>query len=96
MVLFILLKSPFECNAIELMERLRDGNNDGVLLAEDAIYYATVSKVKDELLKKGYKIYAMQDDALARGFDNIEDVELIDYETAVDLIMEKYSKVISL
>nr|WP_236953696.1 DsrH/TusB family sulfur relay protein [Methanocaldococcus bathoardescens] len=53
-------------------------------------------KVRDELLKKGYKIYAMQDDAIARGFDNIEDVELIDYETAVDLIMEKYSKVISL
>jgi len=95
MALFILLKSPFECNAIELMERLRDGD-DGVLLAEDAIYYATVSKVRDELLKKGYKIYAMQDDAIARGFDNIEDVELIDYETAVDLIMEKYSKVISL
>jgi tRNA 2-thiouridine synthesizing protein B len=95
MVLFILLKSPFECNAIEIMEKLKDGN-DGVLLAEDGVFYTTVSKIKNELLERDYKIYAMQDDTLARGFEDITGVELIDYETAVDLIMEKYSQVITL
>jgi len=95
MTLFILLKSPFECNAIEVMEKLKDGN-DGVLLAEDGIYYATTSSMRNKLRELGYKIYAMEDDAHARGFETIEETELIDYDTAVDLIMEKYNQVITL
>jgi len=97
-VLFTLLKSPFEINELRTMEVLAKENNRGVLLFQDAVYYVTMERFRTELLSNKYAIFALRDELAARGFDNtsIEGVEIIDYDRAVDLIMEEYDRVVSL
>jgi sulfur relay protein TusB/DsrH len=97
-VLFTIIKSPFESNEFQIMEILAKDNDKGVLLFQDAVYYATMERFREELLTHGYAVYALKDELAARGFDKapIEGVQTIDYDRAVELIMEEYDRVISL
>jgi sulfur relay protein TusB/DsrH len=97
-VLFTLLRSPFESNELNTMELIAKDNGRGVLLFQDAVYYATMKPLREELLSKNYSIYALQDELAARGFGahSVDGVEVIGYDRAVDLIMEEFDKVVSL
>ncbi len=97
-VLFTLLKSPYETNELRFMERVAEGNEKGVMLFEDAIYYATIEQFRNELLNQNFLIYVIGEELEARGQGkpHAEGVEIIDYDTAVDILMEKYDKVVSL
>ncbi|UCE73868.1 MAG: sulfurtransferase complex subunit TusB [Methanomassiliicoccales archaeon] len=97
-ILFTLLKSPFEKNEIHNMEIIAGSNEKCVILFEDAVYYATVKEIRENLLSKNYIIYAIKDELKARGYDAFseEGVEKIDYEMAIELIMESYDKVVSM
>ncbi|UCE38544.1 MAG: sulfurtransferase complex subunit TusB [Thermoplasmata archaeon] len=97
-VLFTLVRSPFEKDEIHTMETVAANNEKGVILFEDAIYYATSEHKRRELLSKDYLIYAIKEELDARGHGEFsaEGIELIDYDEAVDIIMERYDKVISL
>jgi sulfur relay protein TusB/DsrH len=96
-VLFTLVRSPFEKDEIHTMDCVAAGNEKGVLLFEDAVYYATVEQKRKELLSKNYAIYVIEDELDARGLKKFstEAIELIGYDEAVDIIMEKYDKVVS-
>lgn len=97
-VLFTLLRSPFEKDEIHSMDTIAGNNEKGILLLEDAVYYATIEQIRNELLLKNYSIFAIKEELEARGYSELtfEGVELIDYKAAIDIIMEKYDKVISL
>ena len=97
-LLFTLLRSLFEKNEFRTMDSIVGNNEKGVLLFEDAVNYATVERSRNELLLKNYSIFAIKDELEARGYPefNAKGVEVIEYDTAIDLIMEKYDKVISL
>jgi sulfur relay protein TusB/DsrH len=97
-VLFTLLKSPFDSNELHTMELIAKDNDKGILLFQDAVYYATTKRFREELLSKKFSIYALQDELTARGFgaQSVEGIEIVDYDRAVDLIMEEYDRVVSL
>jgi tRNA 2-thiouridine synthesizing protein B len=97
-VLFTLLKSPLEKDETQTMNSIARDNEKGVLLFQDAVYYATIVEKRNELLVKNYTIYAIEEELEARGYQKFTalGVEIIDYETAVDMIMENYDLVISL
>ena len=96
-VLFTLVRSPFEKDETHTMDTVAANNEKGVLLFEDAIYYATVERKRKELLSKNYSIYAIKEELDARGHGEFsaEGVELIGYDEAVDIIMERYDKAVS-
>lgn len=96
-VLFTLVRSPFEKDEIHTMNTVALDNEKGVLLFEDAVYYATAEQKRKELLLQNYSIYAIKEELDARGFGDFsaEGVELIGYDEAVDIIMERYDKVVS-
>jgi sulfur relay protein TusB/DsrH len=97
-VLFTLLKSPFEKDEIPTMDTLGGNNEKGVLLFEDAVYYATIELIRKNLLSKNYSIYAIKEELDARGYEKFsaQGIEIIDYGTAIDIIIEKFDKVVSL
>lgn len=97
-VLFTLLKSPFEKDEIHTMDTLGGNNEKGVLLFEDAVYYATNEQIRKDLLSKNYSIFAIKDELDARGYEEFsaKGIEVIDYDKAIDIIMEKFDKVVSL
>lgn len=97
-VLFTLLKSPLEKNDIPTMDVIANEKEKGILLFQDAVYYATLNRIRGELLSKNYSIYAIKEELEARGYQDFktEGVEIIDYERAVDILMETYESVISL
>ena len=61
-VLFTLLKSPFEKNEIRTMEIMGGENEKGVLLFEDAVYYASFEPTRQELLSRNFSIFAMKEE----------------------------------
>jgi sulfur relay protein TusB/DsrH len=68
----------------------------GVILFEDAVYFAVDKNKGQELLDVADKVYVMRDDFTARGLASISSkFLLIDYPTAVDLIMEQYDQTIT-
>lgn len=90
-VLFIILHSPFEKNMVSRIEMVGGDAPKGALLFEDGIYYATHPKFRDTLLKKGIKLYVSEPCTKARGCETgIPGVEFVDYDRAVELIMEEY------
>lgn len=97
-LLFTLLKSPFEKNEIVTMDSIAGDNEKGVILFEDAVYYATSEQIRKELLSKNYSVFAIKEELEARGYSEFtaEGVEMIDYDAAVDIIMERFDKVVSL
>ena len=97
-VLFTLLKSPFEKDEIQTMEVMAKDNEKGVILFEDAVYYAFFESTRNELLSRNFSIFAIKEELEARGFEGFaaEGVEVIGYDAAVEIIMERYDKVVSL
>jgi sulfur relay protein TusB/DsrH len=96
-VLFILLKSPHEFPNMELIGNIGGEQKKGVLLLEDAVYYAADLKQAKHLLQHANEVYVMKDDLEARGFCCVDlgKVHVVDYPTAVDLIMEEYDQTVT-
>lgn len=97
-MLFTLIKSPFEKNEIRTMTAIAQDQKSGVMLFEDAVYYATNENTRTELLSKHFSIFVIEEELEARGHEKFaaKGVEMIDYDTAVEIIMERYDKVVSL
>lgn len=96
-LLYIILKSPFISELVETINMLSGDAKKAVILFEDGIYHAVQSKKRKELLDNNIKIYAIKDDLLARGFSlDIEGVDVVDYDMAIQLIMEKYDSIITI
>lgn len=97
-ILFILLKSPHENVNLELIDDLGKGVHKAALLFEDAVYYAVDKKHSKHLADHVDEVFVMQDDLAARGFKGKahEKYKEIDYGTAVELIMERFDRTITL
>jgi sulfur relay protein TusB/DsrH len=93
--LFILLKSPGEFHAFDLMASLAGEDEAAALLFEDAVYFAANEVKGRELASVVDKVYVIGDDLRSRGFDALNGFEVIDYPRAVDLIMDEYDKTIT-
>ena len=93
---FFMISSPFAANSIGLVKVFSDGSEDAAILCEDGIYWAVNEEKRKELSDNVDKVYAVGESLLARGFDleDAEDVGIITYDDMVDLIMERYDKVI--
>jgi sulfur relay protein TusB/DsrH len=95
-VLFILLKSPYEYSSLDHLAAIGGDQTTGVILFEDAVYFAVDTNKGKELLEVTDKVYVIQDDLSARGFNDAPSgFQVIDYPTAVDLIMELYDQTIT-
>ncbi|QLH74450.1 MAG: sulfurtransferase complex subunit TusB [Methanomassiliicoccales archaeon] len=96
--LFILLKGPHEFTGLEMMKHIAGDERSGVILFEDAAYFAVDKKRSAELLKVVNEAYVMADDLAARGFEGKANAGYrpITYHEAVDLIMEKFDQTITL
>jgi len=96
--LFILLKSPHEFTGLGMIKDIAGADESGVILFEDAAYYAVDKKRSGELLSVVKNAYVMKDDLAARGFEGkaAQGYREITYADAVDLIMEKYDQTITL
>jgi sulfur relay protein TusB/DsrH len=96
--LFILLKSPREFTGLDMIKNIAGEERSGVILFEDAAYFAVDKKRSGELLSVVKNVYVMADDLAARGFEGKEALgyRSITYPEAVDLIMEQYDQTITL
>ncbi len=87
-------------NLEETIEAIHlSGETAGILLIQDGVFM--VDKGCEEgkiLLSQGIKIHASKKHIEERGLTSrlVDGVELVDYSQIVDLIMEKYDKVISI
>jgi sulfur relay protein TusB/DsrH len=95
-ILFIMLKSPYEYSSLDHLAAIGGDERTGVILFEDAVCFAVDKNKGQELLDVTDKVYVIRDDFAARGFSSISSrFILIDYPTAVDLIMEQYDQTIT-
>jgi sulfur relay protein TusB/DsrH len=96
--LFLLFKSPHEFTGLDMLDKIAGSSKRGVILFEDAAYYAVDPSKGKKLLEVGKEVYVMKDDLSARGFAGkaIPGFQEIDYHQAVDLIMEKFDQTITL
>ena len=96
--LYLLLKSPHEFTGLDMIKHIAGGEKSGVILFEDAAYYAVDKKHSAKLLSIVNEAYVMADDLAARGFEGKANTGYapISYHEAVDLIMEKYDQTITL
>jgi sulfur relay protein TusB/DsrH len=96
--LFLLFKSPHEFTGLEMIENISGSAKRGVILFEDAVYYAIDPSKGKKLLEAGKEVYVMKDDLAARGFAGkaMPGFKEIDYHEAVDLIMVKFDQTITL
>lgn len=96
--LYLLLKSPHEFTSVKLMQNLTGSDKAGAILFEDAVYYAVDKKHGKELTDVVKDVYVMSDDLAARGFEGkaAPGFKVIDYPTAVELIMEQFDLTITL
>ena len=78
---------------------IRGGNELAVLLVQDGVYLADRGcPHSGELRELGVKVYASRAHVEERGIAGrlVIDVELVDYPEIVDLIMERYDRVVSM
>jgi sulfur relay protein TusB/DsrH len=96
--LFLLFKSPREFTGIDLIKNMVGKDGSAAILFEDATYYSVDKKHGKELLGAVKDVYVMSDDITARGFEGKLDhgFKVIDYNQAVDLIMERDDQTITL
>ncbi|MDD1767257.1 MAG: sulfurtransferase complex subunit TusB [Methanomassiliicoccales archaeon] len=95
-VLFILLRSPGEYSSLDHIAAIGGDEASGAILFEDAVYFAVDRTKARELLEVTDKVYVIEDDLAARGFSAVPDgFQMIDYSTAIDLIMEQYDQTIT-
>lgn len=97
-ILFVMLKSPHENVNLELVDELGEGSRKAALLFEDAVYYAVNEKQRKHLAEHVDEVFVMKDDLAARGFKGRASgiYKEIDYGEAVDLIMEKYDRTVTI
>jgi len=97
-VLFIMMKSPHENVNLELVDDLGKDVHKAALLFEDAVYYAVDKKHCKHLADHVDEVYVMKDDLAARGFQgkSHEKYKEVDYGMAVDLIMERFDRTITI
>jgi len=87
--------------ASELASMQREEGNDvGIVLMQDAVLItkkSEKSKMLEEIMAIGIKIYVIDADCKARGISEmvIEDVKKVGYEEFIDLLMEDYEKTVS-
>jgi sulfur relay protein TusB/DsrH len=96
--LFLLFKSPHEFTGLDMLDSIAGQAKRGVILFEDAAYYAVDPIKGKRLLELGKDVFVMKDDLSARGFAGkaMPGFKEIDYHQAVDLIMEQYDQTITL
>ena len=97
--LFILMKSPWacpDCTDMNLVLGVKGNDRVGIILFEDAAYFAAHKEMAARLSPVMDEIFVMRDDLEARGFgDSVpEGFRVIDYPEAVDMIFE-YDKTIT-
>ncbi len=99
--LFSILKSPYNhpwAMLVQLIQStLKTKDEVGVLLLQDAVY-AAKSAPKNPLKSiQGIKIFASAEDLKARGVtgDYLKNVTLVTAADIIDLIGEKYDKIVS-
>ncbi|MHA2004215.1 MAG: sulfurtransferase complex subunit TusB [Candidatus Thorarchaeota archaeon] len=84
----------------EVVDALKAGGHDiGILLAQDGVY--SIDKgcnTSSDIEGLGVPVFAIKHHVEERGLGDrlVVDAEMVEYDGAVDLIMEKYDKVISL
>jgi sulfur relay protein TusB/DsrH len=93
-----MIKSPHENANIDLVEQLGKGVKKAAILFEDAVYYAVDKGQRERLSELVDEIYVMTDDLAARGFQGRAEGKFkeITYEEAVDVIMERYDRTITI
>ncbi|MDD1769723.1 MAG: sulfurtransferase complex subunit TusB [Methanomassiliicoccales archaeon] len=96
-ILFIMTKSPHESTGLELIPAIGADSKKGVMLFEDATYFAVDKKASKHLSDHVDEIYVLSDDLAARGFRGMATGKFkeIDYAEAVDLIMECYDRTVT-
>jgi len=90
-----------DCSSVkELTSSLKgQGIETEILLVQDGVFFADKGNPHSELLKgTGSKIHAIKHHVEERGLINRLgfDINLIDYTDAIDIMMEKSDKIISL
>lgn len=97
-ILFVMLKSPHENVNLELVDELGKECKRAALLFEDAVYYAVDKKQGKHLSEHVDEIFVMKDDLAARGFRGKATGKFkeIDYDEAVDVIMERYDRTVTI
>jgi sulfur relay protein TusB/DsrH len=97
-ILFVMLKSPHENVNLELVDELGKGSKKAALLFEDSVYYAVDKDKGKHLSEHVDEIFVMADDLAARGFKGKAKGKFkeIDYQEAVDVIMERYDRTITI
>ncbi len=94
-VLLMLNQPPSKCPLDRQLRMLEGTENKGALLLQDAVFHA-VSKEGQELLDRGFQLYALRQSVEARGIIDrlIDGVQTVDYGGVVDLIMNEYDVVV--
>lgn len=96
-IAFVILKSPSEGNPTDLIKTLAKDAKISVILLEDGVYWTVQKDKKKHLEDLKAEIFSAKDDLIARGFDEVtEGVNVVDYESIVEVIMEECDKVITL
>jgi sulfur relay protein TusB/DsrH len=97
-ILFLMLKSPHENVNLELVDELGKDTKKAALLLEDAVYYAVDKKQGKHLADHVDEVFVMADDLAARGFKGKASGRFkeIDYPEAVEIIMERYDRTITI
>jgi sulfur relay protein TusB/DsrH len=81
-----------------IMKNIAAGERSGVILFEDAAYFAVDKRQASELLSVVKEAYVMADDLASRGFEGkaVPGFKAITYPEAVELIMEQYDQTVTL
>jgi len=97
-VLFILTKSPHESTGLELIPAIGADSKKGAMLFEDAVYFAVDKKASKHLSELADEVFVLKDDLAARGFKGCATGKFqeIDYHQAVDVIMERYDRSVTI
>lgn len=96
--LFVMLKGPHESCDLDLIGRIGGEDRKAVILFEDAVYFSAIGSKGIDLLERVDEAFVIADDLKARGVADrsIEGFQQIDYQRAVDLIMEDYDQTVTL
>jgi sulfur relay protein TusB/DsrH len=98
-ILFLLFKSPHEFGtSLDMIDKIAGDEERAAILFEDAAYYAVDQKNGARLLRSAKEVFVMCDDLQAKGFGGkaMSGFKEIGYPEAVELIMERFDKTITL
>ena len=109
---FIITKAPFESKLGEKIldlanKGLKEGKTIGIFLISDGVWFAKkniknkIEKLVQNLVEKGVEITVSQDNLRAGGIDDSEIINGVTisekpYSDLVDLVMEKWRRVLTI